>query len=143
VAWLIAAVLALTVVGLAVALGLSGGSAPGRAVPPTGGPRTVPFPGGRLAPGQLPGRIGGVIGTVTAVGTNQFTVKAIGGGTVTVNEQSSTTYDNGGAVASSSAVTAGVRVAVAGTRSGNTISATRVIVLGAGAFGREGVPGSI
>jgi hypothetical protein len=143
VAWLVAAVLAMTVVGLSVALALSGNSAPSRAAVPFPAPRTVPaLPGGIPGPSQFPGQLA-VIGTVASVGTNQFTVNALSGGTVTVNEQSSTTYYTGRTTASSSSVTTGARVVVQGSRTGDTVTATRVIVLGTGAFGGTGGPGGL
>jgi hypothetical protein len=143
VAWLIAAVLAMTVVGLAVALGLSGGSTTNPVVPPVPVPRTVPFtPGGVPVPSPVPGRIA-AIGTVASVGLNQFTVTSLSGGTVDVNEQSSTTYSRGGAQATSSSVTTGERVVVEGVRNGNAVSATHVIILGAGSPGGGAVPGGL
>lgn len=142
-AWFVAAVLAMTVVGLSVALGLSGGSTPTRGAVPFPGPRTVPLlPGGIAGPGQTPSRLA-VIGTVASLGSNQFTVNALSGGTVTVNEQSSTTYYNGGAKATSSAVVTGARVVVEGTRTGNTVSAERVVVLGTGPFGGGATSGGL
>jgi hypothetical protein len=71
----------------------------------------------------------GVAGTVESVGASSFTVAARSGQTVTVDEQSSTTYDNGGTSSSSSVVVKGATVVVLGTRSGNTVTATRVVVL--------------
>jgi len=47
---------------------------------------------------------------------------------VTVNEASSTTYQNGTSSTSASAFTTGERVLVLGTTSGTTITATQVIV---------------
>jgi hypothetical protein len=47
---------------------------------------------------------------------------------VTVKEASSTTYENGTASATASAITAGEPVLVLGTTSGTTITATQVIV---------------
>lgn len=84
-----------------------------------------------------------MIGTVASLGSNQFTVNALSGGTVTVNEQSSTTYYNGGAKATSSAVVTGARVVVEGTRTGNTVSAERVVVLGTGPFGGGATSGGL
>jgi len=143
VAWLVAAVLAMTVVGLAVALALSGDSTPTRAGVPFPAPRTVPsLPGGTLGPGQLPGGLA-VIGSVASVGIGQFTVNAAAGGTVIVHEQSSTTYYDGRTKASPSSVTTGARVVVQGTRAGNTVTANRIIVLGTGAFGGPAGSGNL
>jgi hypothetical protein len=75
---------------------------------------------------------------VASVGGASFTVTSSSGQTVTVDEQSSTTYYDGGTSISVGAVTTGDRVAVQGTLSGNTVTATRVTVIPAGGFG----PGS-
>ena len=80
----------------------------------------------------------GVVGTVAKLGTGSFAVTDRTGTTVTVDEQSSTTYRSGRVAATASAVTVGARVAVQGTRSGNTVTASTVTVLPAGGFG----PGS-
>ncbi len=77
-------------------------------------------------------------GTVSNVSSTNFTVTDRSGQAVTVDEQSSTTYFNGRTSASSSIVTSGARVLVRGTRQGNTVTATSVIVLPSGGFG----PGS-
>jgi hypothetical protein len=60
--------------------------------------------------------------------TSGFTVSTSTGEKVTVKEASSTTYQNGTAPASASAITAGEPVLVLGTTSGTTITATQVIV---------------
>ena len=130
--WIVAGVLALAVVGLAVALGTTGGSAPARASSPSIGPRQPVVP----APGFFgPAGGGGVVGTVASVGFGTFTVTALSGQSVTVDEQSSTTYYVGSTSASPSAVGTGDRVLVQGSRSGTVVKATRVILLGSGAFG--------
>jgi hypothetical protein len=75
---------------------------------------------------------------VTSVGSGTFTVTGLSGQLVTVDEQSSTTYDQGATSASAAAVVQGSRVLVLGSRSGTTVMATRVIVLPAGGFGGAG-----
>jgi hypothetical protein len=129
-AWIVAGVLALTVVGLSVDLATQPTSV--RVVTPFTRPST-PFTG----PGSFGQGFGNlaVLGTVASVGTRSFTVTAASGQTVTVDEQSSTTYYSGTTSASSSVVVTGSRVVVQGTRSGNTVNATRVVVLPAGGFG--------
>jgi len=139
-AWIVAGVLALAVIGLSVALASSntatvrvatpfGGSGRnfGGLSPRSGGPST-----GTLTPGFGGGAGLGVFGTVASVGSGSFTVTDFSGQTVTVDEQSSTVYFNGATSASSSAVVTGARVAVQGSRSGNTVTATRVVVLPSG-----------
>jgi hypothetical protein len=54
---------------------------------------------------------------------------------VTVNEASSTTYQNGTSATSADAVTAGDTVLVLGTTNGTTITATQVIVQPTGDYG--------
>ncbi len=135
VAWLVAGLLALAVVGLSVALA-TGNSGPAVSRPPFG--RFVPNPGGPSgAPGGFGGFAGGsgVVGTVATVGSNSFTVNSRRGQAVTVDEQSSTSYFSGSATATASAVTSGARVVVLGSRNGNTVTATRVTVLPSGGFG--------
>jgi len=135
VAWIVAGLLALTVAGLSVALASRSSSA-ARILTPSG--RSVPNPGRSFGgPGFFGGGAGssGVVGTVASVANGHFTVTDRSGATVTVDEQSSTTYYNGATSTSSSAVVTGSRVAVQGSRSANTVTATRVIVLPVGGFG--------
>ena len=71
---------------------------------------------------------GGASGTVGSVSTSSFTMSTSAGVQVTVNEASSTTYQNGTNPISASAITSGEPVLVLGTTSGVTITATQVIV---------------
>ena len=71
---------------------------------------------------------GGASGTVASVSTSSFTISTSAGQKVTVNEASSTTYQNGTSPGSASAITAGEPVLALGTTSGTTITATQVIV---------------
>jgi hypothetical protein len=134
VAWIAVGVLALTVVGLSVALAsVSSSSTP---TSPQFG-RAGPGFGGRFGgPGAFGGNSAnlGVAGTVASVASSSFTVTDRSGQVVTVDEQSSTTYYNGITGASSSAVVKGARVLVQGTRNDNTVTATRVDVLSARGF---------
>jgi hypothetical protein len=75
---------------------------------------------------------GGASGTVVSMSTPSFTMTTSADQKVTVNEASSTTYQNGTSPASASALTTGERVLVLGTTSGTTITATQVIVQPAG-----------
>jgi len=135
-AWIVAGVLALTVAGLSAALA-SGSSGPARVSRPFGGFA----PGSGRSFGGSPAFSGGnfsslgVFGTVASVGTGSFTVTDRSDQTVTVDEQSSTTYYSGATSTSSSAVVTGARVVVQGTRSGDTVTATRITVLPARSFG--------
>ena len=89
-----------------------------------------PFGGSPSSGGAL-----GVVGTVQSTAGHSFTVTDRTGETVTVDEQSSTTYHSARTSATSSVVTTGSRVLVRGTRTGNTVTATSVIVLPTGGFG--------
>jgi hypothetical protein len=144
-AWIVAALLALAVVGLSVALAL-GNTSPTTFRPPIGRPTPVsPLPA-PIGPGRgspFGGRVAnlGVAGTVTSVGSGTFNVQGVSGQKVTVDEQSSTIYDQGATKATADAVTMGSRVLVLGSRSGTTVKATRVIILPAGGFGFGGAGG--
>jgi hypothetical protein len=123
------------VVGLSVALATNGSSSNEEVLPFN--PSVLPSFGQRLP--SL-----GVVGTVANVGTDTFTVNAVSGQTVTVDEQSSTSYYNGATTASSSIVITGARVFVLGTRSGTTVTARRVVVLGSGVTsGLGGQPSAV
>jgi len=78
---------------------------------------------------------GGTAGTIGSVSTSGFTLSTPSGQQVTVNEASTTTYQNGTSSTSASAVTTGEPVLVLGTTSGTTITATQVIVQPAGGVG--------
>jgi hypothetical protein len=78
---------------------------------------------------------GGASGTVGSVSTPGFTMSTSAGQKVTVDEASSTTYQQGTSPASASAVTTGEPVLVLGTTSGTTITATQVIVQPTGGGG--------
>ena len=71
---------------------------------------------------------GGASGKVGTVSTSSFTLTTSAGQTVTVDEASSTKYQQGASSTSKSAITTGVPVLVLGTTSGTTITATQVIV---------------
>jgi hypothetical protein len=66
------------------------------------------------------------------VSTSGFTLTTSAGQKVTVNEASSTAYQNGTNSTSASAITTGESVLVLGTTNGTTITATQVIVQPAG-----------
>jgi hypothetical protein len=81
---------------------------------------------------------GGAVGTVGSVSTSGFTLTTSTGQKVTVNEASSTTYQNGTSSLSASAISNGESVLVLGTvntTNGTTIAATQVIVQPTGSDG--------
>jgi hypothetical protein len=75
---------------------------------------------------------GGASGTVASVSASGFTLTTAAGQKVTVTSASGTTYQNGTAPVSASAITTGEPVLVLGTTSGTTITATQVTVQPAG-----------
>ena len=78
---------------------------------------------------------GGSSGTVASVSTASFTITTSAGQKVTVDEASSTTYQNGTSAVSASAITTGEPVLVLGTVNNTTITATQVTVQPAGSEG--------
>ena len=81
---------------------------------------------------------GGASGTVSNLSTSGFTLSTAAGVKVTVNEASSTIYQNGTSSTSASAITNGESVLVLGTvntTNGTTIAATQVIVQPTGSDG--------
>jgi hypothetical protein len=86
---------------------------------------------------------GGASGTVATVSTSSFTIATAAGQQVTVNEASSTTYQNGTSSISASAITSGEGVLVLGTTSGTTITATQVVVQPTGGSAASAAAGVI
>jgi Domain of unknown function (DUF5666) len=78
---------------------------------------------------------GGSSGTVDSVSPSSFTLSTSAGQKVTVNEASSTTYQNGTSSTSASAITKGESVLVLGTTNGTTITASQVTVQPTGSGG--------
>src|SRR3982074_3170363 len=84
---------------------------------------------------------GGASGTVGSVSTSSFTMSTSLGQKVTVNEASSTTYQQGTSLTSVSAIRTGADVLVLGTVSGTTITAAQVIVQPNGGSAATSAPG--
>jgi hypothetical protein len=105
--------------------GPAGGSRPGGLGSNGGGSNASGGGGSNARSGPA---AGGTIGTVGGLSTSGFTISTSTGEKVTVNEASSTTYQNGTTSTSASAITTGEPVLVLGTTSGTTITATQVIV---------------
>ena len=76
---------------------------------------------------------GGSAGAVTSVATGSFILTTSAGQKVTIEEASSTAYENGSRSTSSSAITTGESVLVVGTTNGTTIAAAQVVVQSTGA----------
>ena len=132
--WIVAAALLCAAIGLSVALGTSPSATSANFLPAAG------FAGGlgsgsggsnaRSGPAS-----GGASGTVGSVSTSGFTITTSAGQLVTVDQSSSTKYQEGSSPTSASAVTPGEPVLVLGTTSGTTITATQVIVQPSGGLG--------
>ena len=125
--WGVAAALLLAVIGLSVALAaaptatsapVAAGSGVGSGIGPAGQGSNA-----RSGPAA-----GGATGTVDSLSTSGFTMSTSAGESVTVDEASSTTYQNGASPTAASAIRAGDNVLVLGTTSGTTITATQVVV---------------
>src|SRR5438045_3136230 len=127
----------LLLVGTAIlaACGSSSGTATASSSSSTSSSSTTTQPSGPGGGGGSNARSGpasgGASGTVSNVSTSGFTLTTSAGQKVTVDEASSTTYQNGTISISASAITNGESVLVLGTvntTNGTTIAATQVIV---------------
>jgi hypothetical protein len=96
---------------------------------------TAPASGGGGSNARSGPAAGGTAGIVDGVTASGFTVSTATGQEVTVDEASSTTYQQGTSSASASAITTGKTVLVLGTTSSTTITATQVIVQPTGDYG--------
>ena len=93
----------------------------------------IPPAGGKGGPVGAPGGKGGTppaaVGTVKSVGDGTFTITAQDGTAVTVNVSSTTTYRDSGVTSASIAnITVGEHVAVFGSDTSNTVTATSVAI---------------
>ncbi|HEY5110184.1 MAG TPA: hypothetical protein VII96_11300 [Acidimicrobiales bacterium] len=106
------------------------------AIAGAGGPGDGDGPGGHMGFGGTPPA---AVGTVASVGTNIFTLTTPDGTKVTVDVGSSTSFMEFGKTAASIAdVTVGAHVAVFGTDTNNTVTATQVGIGGPGGSGGPG-----
>ncbi len=128
--WIVAAALICAVIALSIALATSTTSTSATAGQPATGSGVAagPASGGGGSNARSGPAAGGTSGTVDTVSASGFTLTTSAGQQVTVNEASSTTYQNGASSTSASAITTGEPVLVLGTTSGTTITATQVIV---------------
>jgi len=130
--WITCAVLMSAVIGLATACGTPSATATSPSATAAGGGFGSGGGGSNARSGPAEG---GASGTVDSVSTSSFTMSTSAGQKVTVDEGTSTTYQNGTTATSASAVTTGEDVLVLGMTSGTTITATQVIVQPAGGGG--------
>ena len=126
----------------AMALGLAiGGSAIAGAATTTASTPSTSASGSQTNRPPFDGTPPAAVGTVKSVGTGTFTLTTPDGTTVTVNVGSSTTYlDHDVTSPSFGNATVGAHVAVFGTDTSNTVTATKVAV-GAPPTGGPGGPG--
>jgi hypothetical protein len=102
---------------------------------PSGAASSGPGSGGGGSNARSGPAAGGSSGTVDSVSTSSFTLTTSAGQKVTVNEASSTTYQNGTSASSASAIATDEPVLVLGTANGTTITATQVTVQPPGGVG--------
>jgi hypothetical protein len=114
-------------IGLVAASGPSGTTtaASSTAASGQGGPFAGSGGGSNARSGPEPG---GSSGTVTGLSGSGFTLTTPAGEKVTVNENSSTTYQDGSASSTASAITSGSGVLVLCTVNSTTITATQVTI---------------
>jgi hypothetical protein len=131
--WVVVAAAALVcaVIGLSIGLITSSSPTAPRPVAATGSPSGLGSGGGGSNSRSGPAA-GGAVGTVGSVSTTSFTLSTSAGQNVTVDEASSTTYQNGTTPSSAGAITTGAPVLVLGTTNGTTITAAQVTLQPAG-----------
>ncbi len=120
-----AAALVCAVVGLSIGLTTSSSPTAPRPVAASGSASGLGSGAGSSNARSGPAA-GGAAGTVGSVSTSSFTLTTSAGQKVTVDEVSSTTYQDGTTPSSAGAVTTGAPVLVLGTTNGTTITATQV-----------------
>jgi hypothetical protein len=127
--WFVGVALLCSVVALPVGLAASASASVGQQAASSG-----PAGGGGSNARSGPAA-GGASGTVDSVSKSSFTMTTSAGQKVTVQEASSTKYQQGTSSVVASAISKGEPVLVLGTTSGTTIQATHVIVQTSGSAG--------
>jgi hypothetical protein len=130
-------IIAVAIGAYAIAHSSSSGSTSGAASSssPSGAASSAPGSGGGGSNARSGPAAGGSSGTVDSMSTSSFTLTTPAGQKVTVNEASSTTYQNGTSTSSANAIATGEPVLVLGTANGTTITATQVTVQPPGGVG--------
>lgn len=82
----------------------------------------------------------GTVGTVTAMSGGTWTIQSAAGASVTVTVDSSTAFGTAKKPATASSFAVGDRVGVIGARTGDSVTATRIVHLGAGKRGTTASP---
>jgi hypothetical protein len=124
---IVAAALAASVIGVSVGIAASASTTSAKPAPGSG-VAGGPGAGGGGSNARSGPAAGGSSGTVDSVSTSSFSLTTPAGQKVSVNEASSTTYQNRTSSTSASAITKGENVLVLGTTNGTTITATQVTV---------------
>jgi hypothetical protein len=130
-------VVAVAIGAFTIAHSRSGNSTSGSAAGsnPSSAASSGPGSGGGGSNARSGPAAGGSSGTVDGVSTSGFTMTTAAGQKVTVNEVSTTTFQNGAGSAPAGAITTGEPVLVLGTTDGTTITATQVTVHPTGGVG--------
>jgi hypothetical protein len=126
--WIVAAVLACSVLGVSLGLATSSSATTNPDAVSGSSSTTGLGSGGEGSNARSGPASGGAAGSVASLSASGFTMSTSAGQKVTVVEASSTTYDKGTSSTSASAITTGEPVLVLGTTSGTTITAAQVIV---------------
>jgi hypothetical protein len=141
--WIAAAALMCAVIGLSAGCSTSGSTTAASSSTTAASASPSATASGKGSNARSGPAAGGSSGTVASVSTSGFTLSTATGQKVTVNEASSTVYQNGTSSTSASAVTTGESVLVLGTVSGTTIAATQVVVQPAGSGGSASAAGVV
>ncbi|QNE34902.1 DUF5666 domain-containing protein [Leifsonia shinshuensis] len=133
-----AAALAIVVVAGGTAWGVSAAVAGGGSAAPAAMNTAVHAKKGASAAKQKHSH--GTVGTVTAMSGGTWTIQSAAGTPITVNVGSATAFGTAKKPATESSFAVGDRVGVLGTRSGDSVTATRIVHLGASKQGGMSTP---
>ncbi|MFE4951990.1 DUF5666 domain-containing protein [Leifsonia sp. NPDC056665] len=133
-----AAAVAIVVVAGGTAWGVSAAIAGGDSTAPAAMSTAAHAKKGAISAKQK--RAHGTVGTVTAMSGGTWTIQSAAGATVTVTVDSTTAFGTAKKPDSASAFAIGDRVGVIGARSGDSVTATRIVHLGAGKHGMTASP---
>ena len=133
-----AAALAIVVVAGGTAWGVSAAVAGGDSAAPAAMSAAAHAKKGAAAAKQK--HTHGTVGTVTAMSGGTWTIQSAAGATVTVTVDSTTAFGTAKKPATASSFAVGDRVGVIGARTGDSVTATRIVHLGAGKRGSTASP---
>ncbi|MEY9853925.1 hypothetical protein ABH923_003603 [Leifsonia sp. EB41] len=133
-----AAALAIVVVAGGTAWGVSAAVAGGDSAAPAAMSAAAHAKKGAAAAKQK--HTHGTVGTVTAMSGGTWTIQSAAGASVTVTVDSSTAFGTAKKPAAASSFAVGDRVGVIGARTGDSVTATRIVHLAAGKRGTTAGP---